>query len=252
MVGGLALLVFLYLPIAVLVLQSFNASRFGGRWQGFSLEWYARLFQHREVMQALLFSLQLALLTAVGAMVLGTLSALALHQQRGRWRALHLALVTLPTLMPDVLMGLGLLLWLVSLNLPLGLGTLWVAHVTFSLGFVVLCVLGRLQQLDQALGDAARDLGAQGLQLWRRVLLPLLWPGIAAGGLVAFTLSLDDVAVSFFVKGAGESTLPLRVYGMLKMSRELPIINALCSLLWLFSALMLWLASRLWRRKMAH
>ncbi len=133
--------------------------------------------------------------------------------------------------MPDILMGISLLLFFVALGVPTGFTTIWIAHVTFCLSYVAMVVLGRLQDFDFTLVDAARDLGAGRWQAVRRVMLPLLAPGIIAGGLLAFTLSIDDFVITFFVQGPGTTTLPLRVYSMMKVSQNMPVINALASLL---------------------
>lgn len=237
--GGLAgrlwlllLLVFLHAPLVVLVLNSFNASRFGGQWEGFTWDWYARLLDNAEVWSALRLSLALAFTASLAAMLLGTLAAWALHRHAGsRLQQLHQGLITLLLAMPDVLMGMSLLALFVAIGLSTGFVTIWLAHVTFCAAYVALAVLGRLQDFDLTLLDAARDLGASPARAARLVLLPLLLPGILAGGLLAFTLSMDDYVITYFVSGPGSTTLPLRVAGMMKTSRQLPVINALSTLL---------------------
>jgi spermidine/putrescine transport system permease protein len=136
-----------------------------------------------------------------------------------------------PLVMPDILMGISLLLFFVAIGVETGFLTIWIAHVTFCMSYVTMVVLARLQDFDQTLVDAARDLGASPWQAARRVLLPLLAPGIIAGGLLAFTLSIDDYVITFFVQGAGTTTLPLRIYSMVKVSHNMPVINALSTLL---------------------
>ncbi len=244
-----AVLAFFYLPIGVLVLNSFNASRFGTAWQGFTLKWYGRLLEREDLWTALGISLQIALLASVGAMLLGTSAAFALHRYRSRLQSAHRLLVTVPLVLPEILMGMSLLLLFVSLGQPLGLLTVTLAHVTFCISYVALVVLARLQDFDFQLVDAARDLGATRLQAFRRVVLPLLAPGILAGGLLAFTLSIDDFVVTFFVKGPGADTLPVVIYSMIKKSREFPIINALSTLLLVFTFLAVWAAQRLTAKK---
>jgi spermidine/putrescine transport system permease protein len=224
-------LVFFYAPIVVLVLNSFNASRFGGRWEGFTLSWYAKLWAAEDVWEALGTSLKIAVLASFSAMLLGTLAAFALHRFRTRFQKTHLSLVTLPLLMPDILMGLSLLLFFVALGVDTGFMTIWIAHVTFCVSYVTMVVLARLQDFDFHLVEAARDLGASSWQTMWRVIFPLLAPGIIAGGLLAFTLSIDDYVITFFVQGPGTTTLPLRIYSMMKVSRNMPIINALSTLL---------------------
>ncbi len=245
----LLLLVFLHAPLVLLVANSFNASRFGGRWEGFTWSWYERLFAQADIWAALRLSLLLAVSASLAAMLLGTLAAWALHRYQGsRLQRLHQNLLTLLLAMPDVLMGLALLGLFVAIGLDTGFLTLWLAHVTFCTAYVALAVLGRLQDFDMTLLDAARDLGASPAQAARRVLLPLLRPGIVAGGLLAFTLSMDDYVISFFVTGPGATTLPLRVAGMIKTSRQLPVINALSTLLLAVTFLASWFAFRLNKR----
>lgn len=227
----LLVLIFLFAPLVLLVINSVNASRFGGTWDGFSWKWYQRLWDMDEVWESLVLTLQIAASATLAAMVLGTLAALALHQFRSRLQTVHHVLISLPLVMPDILMGMGLLALFVALGIQTGFLTIWIAHVTFCMSYVTMVVLARLQDFDFTLIDAARDLGATRWQAARRVLLPLLMPGILAGGLLAFTLSIDDFVITFFVSGPGTTTLPLRVAGMMKTSRNLPVINALSTLM---------------------
>jgi spermidine/putrescine transport system permease protein len=224
-------LVFFYVPIVVLVVNSFNASRFGGEWKGFTWSWYQKLWEADDVWEALWTSLKIAVLASLASMGLGTLAAMALHEFRSRLQKTHQALLTVPLVMPDILMGISLLLFFVAVGVGTGFFTIWVAHVTFSLSYVTMVILARLQDFDRTLIDAARDLGATPWQAARRVLLPLLAPGIMAGGLLAFTLSIDDYVITFFVQGAGTTTLPLHIYSMIKVSRNMPVINALSTVL---------------------
>ncbi len=227
----LFVLVFFYLPITLLVLNSFNASRYGVTWQGFSLHWYQRLFERHDLWVALANSLKVALGASLGSMILGTSAALVLHRYRSGLQTTHRALVTIPLVLPDILMGMSLLVLFVAVGQPLGLGTVTAAHITFCLSYVALVVLARLQSFDFGVVEAARDLGATNFQAYRRVFLPLVAPGIVAGGLLAFTLSIDDFVITYFVNGVGADTLPVKIYGMIKKSRELPVINALSTLL---------------------
>ena len=211
--------------------NSFNASRFGGRWEGFTFSWYAKLWAAEDVWEALGTSLKIAVLASFSAMLLGTLAAFALHRFHTRFQKTHLSLITVPLLMPDILMGMSLLLFFVALGVDTGFTTIWIAHVTFCVSYVTMVVLARLQDFDFHLVEAARDLGASSWQTTWRVIFPLLAPGIIAGGLLAFTLSIDDYVITFFVQGPGTTTLPLRIYSMMKVSRNMPIINALSTLL---------------------
>jgi spermidine/putrescine transport system permease protein len=244
----LLVLVFFYLPIAALVLHSFNDSRFASSWQGFTTRWYGRLAEREDILAALGNSLRVAALATLGSMVLGTAAAFALHRYRSRLQGAHRLLVTVPLVLPDILMGMSLLLLFVSLGIPLSLQTVTLAHLTFCLSYVALVVLARLQDFDRGVVEAARDLGASRLQAFRLVTLPLLAPGIVAGGLLAFTLSIDDYVVTFFVKGPGADTLPTLVYSMIKKSRDLPVINALSTLLLLLTFAVVAVSQRLTRR----
>ncbi len=224
-------LVFLYLPIAVLVVNSFNASRYGGTWEGFTLAWYARLFRERSVWLALRNTALIGAGATIASVMLGTTAAFALHRYGSRLQRMHFMLIYTPLVIPEILMGMSLLIFFAAIGLRLGLLTVFLAHVTFCISFVAMVVLARLQDFDDSLLEAARDLGADGWTAARRVLLPLLAPGIAAGALLAFTLSIDDFVITFFVAGPGSTTLPVRIYSMIKHSRQLPMINALSTLL---------------------
>jgi spermidine/putrescine transport system permease protein len=226
-------LAFFYTPIVVLVVNSFNASRFGGEWKGFTWVWYEKLWDADDVWEALWTSLKIGVLASLASMGLGTMAALALHEFRTRLQKLHQGILTVPLVMPDILMGISLLLFFVAVRVETGFFTIWVAHVTFCVSYVTMVVLARLQDFDRSLLDAARDLGATPWQAACRVLLPLLTPGIMAGGLLAFTLSIDDYVITFFVQGAGTTTLPLHIYSMIKVSRNMPVINALST--WLLA-----------------
>lgn len=243
-------LAFFYLPIGVLILNSFNLSRFGTTWQGFTLKWYERLLERDDLWAALVNSLQVAAIASIGAMILGTCAAFALHRHRSRLQTAHELLVTMPLVLPEILMGMSLLLLFVSLGARLGLVTVTVAHITFCISYVTLVVQSRLQDFDFQMVDAARDLGATRLQAFRKVVLPLISPGILAGGLLAFTLSIDDFVVTFFVKGPGADTLPVVIYSMIKKSREFPVINALSTLLLAATFLAVWASQRLTAEKL--
>jgi spermidine/putrescine transport system permease protein len=238
------LVAFFYLPIAVVVIDSFNGARFGGRFEGPTLDWYRRLLEHREIWRAVVNSLVIALGATAASVALGTTGAFALHRYRSRLQRAHYALVYTPLVVPEILIGIGLLLFFGALGLELGLGTIFLAHVTFCLSYVAMVVLGRLQDFDDAVIEAAQDLGAGWWTIAWRVLLPLLAPGILAGGLLAFTLSIDDFVISFFVAGPGSTTLPIRIYSMIKHGTP-PLINALSTLLLVVTFGAAWLSRRL-------
>jgi spermidine/putrescine transport system permease protein len=246
-----AVLLFFYVPMAVMALHSFNRSKFGNRWQGFTWKWYETLWQRAELWDALQQSLTIAGLSSFAAMLLGTAAALALHRYRTRLQKFHGLLLTLPLVLPEILIGMSLLSLFVAIGIPLGFTTVAIAHITFCLGYVALIVRARLQDFDDSLLDAARDLGANTWQAWIHVQLPLLLPGILAGGLLAFTLSIDDFVITFFVSGPGTETLPLKINSMMRHSKELPVINALSTLLLLATFGVVAAAQRLLQRRSA-
>lgn len=243
----LLVLAFFYLPIGLLVLNSFNASRFGIGWHGFSTRWYARLAERDDLLAALRNSLLVATAASLASMVLGTAAAFALHLHRSRLQNQHRLLIAVPLVLPEVLMGMSLLTLFVALGKSLDLVTVAIAHITFCLSYVALVVQARLQDFDFHVVEAARDLGATRIQAFFRVTLPMLAPGILAGGLLAFTLSIDDYVITFFVKGPGADTLPTIVYSMIKKSRELPVINALSTLMLALTFVVVAAAQRLAR-----
>ncbi|MBO5781857.1 MAG: ABC transporter permease subunit [Opitutales bacterium] len=219
-------LAFLYIPILTLVMQSFNSSRFGGEWKGFSLKWYEALFNDAAILDATLNTLIIAFCATILSTILGTLSAWALHRFKTKLQEANYTLVYAPLIMPDILMGISLLLLFVSMGADLGLATVVIAHTTFCVSYVAFTVLARLQDFDFSIIQAAQDLGAGWGRIIRQILLPLLWPGIAAGAMMAFTLSMDDFVVTFFVGGPGSTTLPVKVFSMMKHGSP-AIINAL-------------------------
>ena len=242
-------LAFFYLPIIVLVVQSFNASRFEGSWEGFTLQWYAKLLDQQEILQALRNTVIIAVTATLASTVLGTTAAFALHRYgASRLQRAHYTLVYTPLVVPEILTGMSLLLLFVALEVQLGLFTIFLAHVTFCISYVAMVVLARLQDFDFSVIEAAQDLGASWWQATRKVLLPLLAPGIAAGALLAFTLSIDDFVITFFVAGPGSTTLPIRIYSMIKHGSP-PLINALSTLLLVVTFTAVWLSQRLTREK---
>lgn len=228
--GSLGNLIFLYVPIAVLVVYSFNAANLAVSWQGFSFHWYRLLARDYALAVALQNSLQIAGASTVIATLLGVGAAIGLERLRWRHRAWLDAGLLVPLVMPEVLMGVALLLFFVQVKMPLGLLTVTIAHGAFNVPLVMVVVRARLRKLDPHLEEAARDLGATPWQALRRVTLPLLWPAIAGAALLAFTVSLDDFVVTFFTAGPGATTLPLKVYSMIKTGIT-PEINALSAIL---------------------
>ncbi|MCD8140933.1 MAG: ABC transporter permease subunit [Planctomycetaceae bacterium] len=223
-------LVFFYLPLLVVVIGSFNNSRFGGAWRGFTWKYYAQLLADKEIWVCLENTIIIACASTVTCMVLGTLAAFALHRYHDKLQFFHNTLVYTPLVVPEILMGMSLLLFFVAMGVGLGMGTIFIGHVTFCISYVAMTVLGRLQDFDFTLIDAARDLGASSWTATRKILLPLIAPGIIAGGLLAFTLSLDDFVVTFFVSGTGSKTLPIYIYSSIKHGSPTKI-NALSTIL---------------------
>lgn len=240
-------LLFFYLPIGFLVMNSFNHSRYASKWGGFSTRWYERLIERPDIVAALGNSVKVAIAASIVSMVLGTAAAFALQRHQSRLQNAHRLLVTVPLVLPDILMGMSLLLLFISLGLSLNLVTITVAHITFCLSYVTLVVQARLQDFDFNTVEAARDLGATKFQAFVKVTLPLLAPGIIAGGLLAFTLSIDDYVITYFVKGPGSDTLPTLVYSMIKKSKDLPVINALSSIMLVVTFAVVALSQRLTR-----
>jgi spermidine/putrescine transport system permease protein len=223
-------LAFLYLPIAVLVVYSFNRSRLNVLWEGFTFRWYVELWQNRPLLTALENSLVIATIVTAVSLVLGTTGAWLLYRYRF-WghRAIH-ALISLPIIMPEIIIGISLLSFFAAIAVPLGFSTVIIAHVTFSFPFVLIAVQARLSGLDPALEEAALDLGATPFQAFRTIIVPLLRPAWIAGGLMAFTLSLDELVVTYFTASARSVTLPLKIYGLAKIGLN-PMLNALSALL---------------------
>lgn len=232
---------FLYLPLLIVVAYSFNDSRLNAEWVGFTVNWYSILFHNDVMIEAALNSLLIALVASLCATVLGTLAGVALYKYRLKLLPI---LVLTPIAIPEILMGVSLLIFFVMLNMTLGLLSITLAHIAFCIGFVAIVVRSRLQGMDESLVEAARDLGATPFQAFRLVTLPLIMPGIIAGALMAFTLSIDDFVITFFTAGAGASTLPLQIYSMIRTAVT-PEVNAISSLLMLLTLAMITLASKL-------
>ncbi len=236
----------LHLPVAILIAFSFNASRFSSAWTGFTLDWYRRLLEREDLLQAAGRSLFVGATAALIATVIGTLLALALARHRIRGRRGIEALLYAPVVTPEVVAGVSLLMLFAFLGIPLGLGTIVLAHATFSLPFVVIVVLARLSGMDRSLEEAAMILGANDLSTFRRVTLPQLAPGVLAAALLAFTLSFDDFVITSFVAGPGSSTLPMMVYSMVRRNVD-PTVNAISAITVVVTTILVAVAGRLSR-----
>jgi putrescine transport system permease protein len=224
-------LAFLYLPIVILVIYSFNASRLVTVWGGWSLRWYFEFFNDRAMVEAAWMSLRVAAVSATIATLLGTLAAVALSRAgRFRGRTLFSGMLYAPLVMPEVITGLSLLLLFVALNAERGFWTVTIAHTTLTMCFVAVVVQSRLGVLDRSLEEAAMDLGCDPARAFVAVTLPLIVPAIAAGWMLAFTLSLDDLVIASFTTGPGSATLPIRIYSEVRLGVK-PEINAICTLI---------------------
>ena len=241
--------VFLYAPIFILIIFSFNAGNSSAVWKGFSLHWYAELFQNRLIMQSVYTTLLVSVLSTLIATVAGTFAAIGLASMRRRWRTPLMTVNNIPVMNAEIVTGVSMCLLFVAFfglwkafavwmeeNIYLGFGTLLLAHVTFNIPHVILTVMPKLRQMDKNLVDAAQDLGCTWMQAFWKVIIPEIKPGIISGALIAFTMSIDDFIISYFTAGSGVSTLAMTIYSMTK-KRVSPEINAISTLL--FGAVLL-------------
>ena len=228
---GLMSYFFLYAPIIIVIIFSFNASKFvTGSWHGFTLEWYKKLFVDEAIGAALRNSLYVSLIATFISTIFGTMVSLAMERYDFWGKLPFDALLYLPIIIPDIAMAVMLLLFFVMVKMPLGRLTIIISHIAFDISFVAIVVRARLAQFDDALEEAAQDLYANNWKTFRYVTFPLLLPGILAGALLAFTLSLDDFVITFFTSGPGATTLPLRIYSLVKLGVT-PEINALSAVM---------------------
>ena len=249
---------FLYAPIVLLIIYSFNAGNSSVVWKGFSLKWYAELFQDRIVMSSVYTTLLVSLLATVISTIAGTFAAIGLYSMRRRWRKPLMIVNDIPMMNADIVTGVSLCLFFVAAfagwngfvgwmestyrltapRLYLGFGTLLLAHISFNIPYVILNVTPKLRQMDRNLVDAAQDLGCTWMQAFRKVIIPEIKPGIVSGALIAFTMSVDDFVISYFTAGSSTSTLAMAIYGMTK-KRVSPEINAISTLLFVTVLLLL-------------
>jgi spermidine/putrescine transport system permease protein len=239
--AGFLAYAFLYAPLVIVVAYSFNDSRLNAEWVGFTLSWYEKLFGNEKMLKAAWNSLVIGLTASAVSTVLGTMAGYAMYQYKMR---LLPVLVLAPIAIPEILMGVSLLIFFVMLNITLGMVSIVLSHIAFCVGFVAIVVRSRLAGMDESLTEAARDLGATPWQAFRLVTLPLIMPGVVAGALMAFTLSIDDFVITFFTAGVGSSTLPLQIYTMVKIAVT-PEVNAVSTLLMLLTLALILIASRL-------
>jgi spermidine/putrescine transport system permease protein len=228
---------FLYFPISVLIIYSFNSSKYSVEWKGFSTIWYENLISYDSLLESAWHSISVALVSAIIATILGTLGALALYRYDFFGRKLIQSLVYVLIMSPEIVMGISLLMMFVFISLPLGFITLLISHITFCLPFVIVTVMARLNGFDKNIIEAAKDLGATEFITFISIVLPNIIPAIVAGFLLSLTLSFDDVIISFFVTGPDYEILPLKIYSMVKLGVK-PEINALCTIMFVFTLLM--------------
>ncbi len=243
-----AVYLFLHLPILVLVVFSFNQSKYSVRWTGFTLGWYRALLERSDLLRGLRVSLIVGVISTLVATTLGTLLALGLTRRNRKPSRVAEGLLYLPIVTPEIIAGISLLLLFAQAGISLGIGTITIAHVAFNIGFVAIVVRARLTGMDRSLEEAASVLGADELTAFRTVTIPQLAPGIVAGALLAFTMSFDDYIITSLVSGAGSSTLPMVVYSMVRRNIE-PTVNAISTLILVTTSLGIWVMFRLSRER---
>jgi spermidine/putrescine transport system permease protein len=243
-----AIYLFFYIPIIILIVYSFNSSQYSLLWHGFSLRWYQELFSDSDLWISVMHSLLLGVSAATVAMCVGGLTAITLFRYDFFGRRLLYGLIFILILSPDIVMGISLLILFSLLKITLGFWSLLLAHITFCIPFVVVTVYSRIVSFDEYIFEAAKDLGAKDSVILRRIILPLLWPALAAGWLLSFTLSIDDVIISYFVAGPDFEILPLKIYSMVRLGVK-PEINALCTVTFGLTLILIVISQLALRRK---
>lgn len=221
---------FLYAPIIVLIVFSFNSGKYMGKWEGFSLDWYFKLFDNRQIMKALYYTVTVAFASSIIATVIGTFAAYGIYNLKAMPRKVIMNVNNIPLLNADIVTGIAMMLLFTYVNVRLGFMTMLIAHVTFNIPYVILSVLPRLRQMQKNSVEAALDLGATPWYAFRKVVLPEIMPGIITGALIAFTLSIDDFVISFFTTGNGVSNLSIQIFSMARRGIK-PEINALATIM---------------------
>ena len=240
-------IIFLYIPIVILIIFSFNDTNFPSTWRGFTLRHYVNILSDREILPALRNTFILGLLTTLISTVIGIFAALSLENLKFKGRKFFSGLIYLPLVMPDILLGVSLLIFFSSFNARMGMLTVLIAHITFCISYTIIVIQSRLQGFDKSLEEAAMDLGANKTQIFFQIKLPLMVPGILAAALLAFTLSLDDYVITFFTTGGGYNTLPLIVEGTILGGRgasPISTINAISTVIICFTIILAFLTSK--------
>lgn len=222
--------IFLYAPIIVLAVFSFNESKSRGNWTGFSLKWYVELFQDHDIRSAFYYTISIAVVSAIVSTILGTIAAIGINSMKGKTKALILNVNYLPVVNPDIVTGISLMILFISFNMDFGFNTMLLSHIVFNTPYVILSILPKLKQLDVHMTEAAMDLGATPMYALRKVIIPEIKPGIVTGFLMAFTLSIDDFIISYFTKGEGVTNLSIVIYSMARRGVR-PTINALSTIM---------------------
>ena len=239
--------IFLYTPIVTLMVFSFNDSKSMGKWSGFTLKWYSQLFENQRIMEALKYTLIIAVIASVVATIIGTFAAIGIHKMKGLPKKALLNINNLPVLNPDIVTGVSLMSLFIFvmpfLNIQFGFMTMLIAHITFNIPYVILSVLPKLKQLPTNITEAALDLGATPGYAIRKIILPQIKPGIISGLLMAFTMSIDDFVISFFTTGPGVTNLSIEIYSMARKGIN-PSINALSTLMFLTVLILLLIVNR--------
>ena len=235
--------IFLYAPIATLMVLSFNASRTRAKWGGVTLRWYSSLFDNREIIQALWNTLFIAFVSSFIAVVIGTVACIAINNMTKRKRTVIMGITNIPMLNADIVTGISLMLLFISLGFKFGLGTILLSHITFNIPYVILCVMPRMRQLNPSTYEAALDLGASPVHAFFKVVFPDILPGVLSGFLMAFTMSLDDFIITHFTKGAGVDTLSTKIYTEVKKGIK-PEMYALSTIIFVTVLLLLFLVNK--------
>lgn len=234
--------IFLYAPIATLMVLSFNASKTRAKWGGFTMKWYVSLFQNRDILNALSNTLIIALSSALIATVIGTVACVSMNGMHRKAKAIMMGITNIPMLNAEIVTGISLMLLFISFGLKFGFGTILLSHITFNIPYVILSVMPRMKQLNPSIYEAALDLGASPLTAFFKVVFPDLLPGVLSGFLMAFTMSLDDFIITHFTKGAGIDTLSTKIYTEVKKGIK-PEMYALSTIIFITVLLLLFLVN---------
>lgn len=242
------LIILMYFPIAVVILYSFNVSKTDAQWAGFTFDWYLKLFSNRSLIESLRNSIVVAILSCTISAVIGTLGAVGIVRANLKTKGIIESIATIPIMIPEIILGIVFLSFFSFLKLPFGMLTLVIAHTTFCIPYIFIIVKARLVGIDKSIGEAARDLGASEIRMFFDITLPLISPAIISGTLLSFAMSMDDVVISSFVTGANVNTLPIRIYTRIKMGVT-PEINALCTLMLLFTFIIIVISTKIGNSK---